>query len=76
MHFSAFFVKLNLRNFHIIKETVVINMNETKELTISFKSETQGIFKALLVIKTFGIDQSFSIVLNGFAIENTKPEQK
>lgn len=76
MHFTTFFVKLNLRNFHIIKETVVINMNETKELTISFKSETQGIFKAILAIKTFGIDQSFSIVLNGFAIENTKPEQK
>ena len=76
MHFTVFFVKLNLRNFHIIKETVVININETKELTISFKSETQGIFKALLLIKTFGIDQSFSIVLNGFAIENTKPEQK
>lgn len=64
------------RKFHIIKETVVINMKEVKELTISFKSENQGIFKAFLEIKIFGNEEVHSIALNGFAIKESRSEQK
>ena len=51
-------------------------MKETKELTMSFKSELQGIFKAFLEIKIFGREQVHIINLNGFAIENMQSEQK
>lgn len=64
------------RKFHIIKETVVINMNETKELTISFKSQTQGIFKAFLEIRVFGNAQAHILNLSGFATEINHSQQK
>jgi hypothetical protein len=51
-------------------------MKETKELTISFKSETEGIFKAYLEIKIFGNNQQYTLSLNGFATENHRSQQK
>ena len=73
---NSTFKKLNNRKFHIIKETVILNIGETKEFTISFQSGVTGYFKANLVISIFGKQFRHLINLDGYAksIENVQHE--